>query len=508
MSVNKAKPQFTGLRGIFWPIHGFEVKKFLPMAFMMFCALYNYTVLRNSKDAIVMHELGDAAAINICKLLITLPLATLFFILYSKMSNALSRQRLFYTCTMIFVVFLSVWGFLLYPFRDSLMADTETLRSIGQTVPPLYWVVITFGKWFYALYYAMAELWGSVVVSLLFWQFANQITRVSEATRYYAMFGLIGNFGNMLAGGVMQWTKPLSKSIHISGYNAGDIHTLMNLIPVIFFAFVFVYLYRFTNTSVMSDPRLYDPSDIKPKKKKEKMSLGDSMKLILSSKYLMLILILVVGYGVSVNLIEVSWKSRVNLFFPDKASKSSFFGQYAVLNGAVTIIFMLVGQNIVRIWGWFVAAILTPIVIVTTGAIFFTTILAEDLLTWLYTLLAASPLMLSVYVGLFFQVFSKSTKYSLFDATKEMSYIPLSDDLKSKGKAAVDVVGGRLGKSGGALIQSVMIATIAGSALNPYDVIAPYLFIFVIAIMVVWFYAIGKLSIEFKKASEAKEKQQ
>jgi len=31
------------------------------------------------------------------------------------------------------------------------------------------------------------------------------------------------------------------------------------------------------------------------------------------------------------------------------------------------------------------------------------------------------------------------------------------------------------------------------------------LFIFVIAIMVVWFYAIGKLSIEFKKASEAKE---
>jgi ATP/ADP translocase len=36
-------------------------------------------------------------------------------------------------------------------------------------------------NWTFCLFYVMAELWGSVVVSLLFWGFANQVlnTRLS-----------------------------------------------------------------------------------------------------------------------------------------------------------------------------------------------------------------------------------------------------------------------------------------------------------------------------------------
>ena len=30
-------------------------------------------------------------------------------------------------------------------------------------------------NWTFCLFYVMAELWGSVVVSLLFWGFANQV---------------------------------------------------------------------------------------------------------------------------------------------------------------------------------------------------------------------------------------------------------------------------------------------------------------------------------------------
>ena len=33
----------------------------------------------------------------------------------------------------------------------------------------------------------MAELWGSVVASLLFWGFANELTSVPEAKKYYPL---------------------------------------------------------------------------------------------------------------------------------------------------------------------------------------------------------------------------------------------------------------------------------------------------------------------------------
>ena len=48
------QPNFSKLRAALWPIHGYELKKFLPMGMMMFAALFNYTIVRDIKDALVV----------------------------------------------------------------------------------------------------------------------------------------------------------------------------------------------------------------------------------------------------------------------------------------------------------------------------------------------------------------------------------------------------------------------------------------------------------------------
>lgn len=55
-------------------------------------------------------------------------------------------------------------------------------------------------NWTFCLFYVMAELWGSVVVSVLFWGFANQVTTVNEASQFYPIFGLGANVALVFSG--------------------------------------------------------------------------------------------------------------------------------------------------------------------------------------------------------------------------------------------------------------------------------------------------------------------
>ena len=97
---------------------------------------------------------------------------------------------------------------------------------------------------------------------------------------------------------------------------------------------------------------------------------------------------------------------------------------------------------------------------------------------------------MAVIVGAVQNILSKGVKYSLFDPTKEMAYIPLDQELKVKGKAAVDVIGGRLRKTSGGSIEIILLTITAGNQLT----IAPYLFVIIVFVGLTWVSAVKGLS--------------
>ena len=107
MSETKT-PDFGRWRSFFWPVHNFELKKLLPMFFLFFFINFNYTILRDTKDALIVTAPGSGAeAIPFLKVWGVLPFAILFMIGYAKLSNILSKPKLFYVTVSAFIGFFA-----------------------------------------------------------------------------------------------------------------------------------------------------------------------------------------------------------------------------------------------------------------------------------------------------------------------------------------------------------------------------------------------------------------
>ena len=211
------------------------------------------------------------------------------------------------------------------------------------------------------------------------------------------------------------------------------------------------------------------------------------------------------AYGITINLVEVQFKHQLSLYYPgDKGGYNYFMGQYSTLTGILTVLFgLLIGGNILRRVSWFKSAIITPLFIAAGGSLFFLFIFAEEIAEYVLKHFSLTSVTMATFLGAGVVILSKAIKYILFDSTKEMAYIPLNDELKTKGKAAVDVIGGRAGKAGGAFVQNMLLI---GFATKDVMLIAPYAFCVFAVICFLWFFAVKVLSRKIEEDVKRREK--
>ncbi|HFL8824225.1 MAG TPA: Npt1/Npt2 family nucleotide transporter [Candidatus Azoamicus sp. OHIO1] len=500
------QPEFSRWRKLLWPIHNYELKKFLPLGLIMFSILFNYTLLRDTKDTLVVNAAG-AGVIPFLKFYCVTPAAIAFVIIYAKLCNILEREKVFYAVVTPFLIFFAAFAFIIYPNFDALHPSQNTINQLNANYPTFSGFISIAGFWSYSLFYVLSEIWGSAMIALMFWQFANEIVRINESKRFYGLFVVVGNVSLILSGQVVRFCSTGIKVYFPVDPWKWSLYFLMG--TVVIMGFVAMYIYRWTNMHVLTNPKYYDGANKEKlekteKKKKNKPGLMESIRIIGLSKELGLIALLIMAYGVTINLVEVQWKEQLKFYYAgDKGGYNAFMGNYSTISGIITILFSLfIGSNILRIVSWFTAAVITPFVILVGGTIFFCFILSNDislikeLVINTLSGIGTTPVEAATFLGAAIVIISKVVKYSLFDPTKEMAYIPLDDELKTKGKAAVDVIGGRAGKAGGAFVQSTLLAMMATTNVLSIAHISFFVF-FIVALA--WVVSVRFLSVRVKK---------
>lgn len=489
---------FGRFREFFWPIHGYECKKLIPMMLMLFLICFNHNVLRNVKDAVVITaESSGAEVLPFIKVWVLLPMAVLFTLAFTKLSNHFSQEKVFYIVISIFLSFFGLFTFVFYPLRD-LLHPHELSNYLEAVLPAGFkGLIAMFRNWSFTIFYAICELWGSIVLHVLFWGFANEVTKITEARRFYSMMGVISSFAAILAGLAanlvtddQSWERTL------------QILTVMILSGGV----ITMAAFRWMNKKVLNGPSFDEFHETKrqQKSKKEKLSIWESFAYLSNSRYLMCIAVLVLAYNLTINLIEIVWKDQLSQLYSSTVQYSRYMNSMTAAVGIVATLTSLLMAQLIARFGWTRTALITPCIMLITSVGFFGFMLfRNELADPVFLLTGTTPLAIAVFFGASQVCMSKACKYSVFDSTKEMAFIPLSHECKLKGKAAIDGVGSRLGKSGGSLIHQgllMIFATVSASA--------PYVAVILTAVIIGWMVAVRSLGKKFTSLAGAKGREE
>ena len=446
----------------------------LPHALMMFLCINNFDILRNLKESLLVTRLG-AEIIPFVKFWVVVPAALLFLLIYSYLANRLDRRSLFIVTLVPFLIWIPLFAFVIYPNLDLL--SLEYLAGLLEALLPdnLIFVAGLVQYWPLTLFFALAELWGTGVLCILFWTMVNDSYSNQSATDAYPILSLIGNMASLFSGPLMVYCVQ-----RFTGSEGGNWQSSLVLISLLFSlcGLILLGIHEYCcrhQIKTAATGRLETTVTHLP--------FLQSIQYLIRSPYLGYIALIMLSYCVAINMVEVAWKSQLVEYYPDESGYSIVMGYMTFMLGLGCILCGLLNKKLL-VCSWYSAAISVPIIMVITAVPFFLFTLLDD-----YSAMPFNLLLVAVLMGGISNVMSKSAKYTLFDSSKELAFVPLDSEQKYKGKAAIELVVSRLGKSGSAFFQQFLIL-----ALGSLSGGIPWLAGAFILAVVLWFFAVKQLS--------------
>lgn len=260
-----------------------------------------------------------------------------------------------------------------------------------------------------------------VVLIEIFWTYANLIIQRKTARWLYGVFLVCGTLGSV--------TAELSIGFIAKAYGTAS---GLNAVTVV--------LLLLAGLCWWASQRLPIGTTVGAE---TKPPLTASFNLLAKNRYIGLLVGLVAASQIVITLVDFQFNEQIALLVPDVDERTALVGRvYATINGSALLLQLCCGI-VLRYVGVGRTLLALPVVVGSTVMV--------GLLVPGFLLLAAA------------KVGSKAFDYSLFRAAKEILYIPLSHDEKTRGKALVDILGYRTAKASASLFLLSFLARYKGS---------------------------------------------
>lgn len=431
------------------------------LMFFIVCLInINFSILRSMRNALVVAgEGGSSAYIPYFELFGTFPASILLTWGLSRLMRVFSFRFIFSTTILSFLGFFIIFAFWIFPQKEQIQTLLE--GQIGHLFGLSRFKVI-FTRWPDMVFYIMSELWKVALLSVIFWGFINQNLSLDKAKRFYPSLMLGSSIGAILAGPITVFCSS-QFSFTTFGLSAFRWQHSLNLLTIFLALCGLLTLISFCYLFKKLEAKNYltiSPEEKERKKfSKHLLSLSSSLKYLIRSPYLSALLLLVVAEYVSYALGELIFLDTLKRSYPTRSDYCLFMGNLTMWTGVLTAIFALVLTPFcLQKFKWSTSALIMPVLMVFLTFSFFFIIYCGKL----GMLSTHSYLALAITFGSMHFCLGRSIKYTFFDATKELAFIPLDHEGQVKGKLIIDGIGSRLGRGTSSLLSIVLFFIMGG----------------------------------------------
>lgn len=317
------------------------------------------------------------------------------------------------------------------------------------------------------VFYIMSELWKVALLSVIFWGFLNQKLSLEQAKRFYPPLLLGSSIGTILAGPITVFCTSLFSWQHFALSSQRWQHSLYLLTAFLILCgllTLFSFSSLFKKLQLVNSPLPSQEAATGDEPKKEPfsqrlLSLSSSLRYLLKSPYLSSLFLIVIAEYVCYALGELIFLETLKSRYPSPSEYCQYMGSLTFWMGIMTAFSALfLTPWLLQTCRWSRTALITPILmVVITFGFFFTIYLGK-----IGFFPGASPLTIAVILGSLHFCIGRSAKYTLFDAIKELAFIPLSREAQMKGKLIIDGIGSRMGRGTSSLLSIVLFLVMGG----------------------------------------------